>query len=191
VDAVAGTYAVEADDLVKHYGEVVALDGISLAIEAGSLFALLGPNGAGKSTAVRILTTLAVPTRGAVRVAGIDALRRPAAVRRAIGVVGQRHGSGPQATGRENLELQGALYGLRGAPLRARVDEMLQRLGIAEAADRVVRTYSGGMQRRLDVAMGSCTSRACCSSTSPRPGSTRRRGATSGSTSGRWPPSAR
>jgi ABC-2 type transport system ATP-binding protein len=154
VDAVAGTFAVEANDLVKHYGDVVALDGISLAIRPGSLFALLGPNGAGKSTTVRILTTLAVPTAGSVRVAGIDALRHPADVRRSIGVVGQRHGSDPQATGRENLQLQGTLYGIRGATLRARVDEMLERFAIAEAGDRVVRTYSGGMQRRLDVAMG-------------------------------------
>ncbi len=154
MDAVAGTLAIEATDLVKHYGEVVALDGISLAIPPGSLFALLGPNGAGKSTTVRILTTLAVPTAGSVRVAGIDALRRPAEVRRAIGVVGQRHGSDPQATGRENLQLQGTLYGIRGAMLRARVDEMLERFAIAGAADRAVRTYSGGMQRRLDVAMG-------------------------------------
>jgi ABC-2 type transport system ATP-binding protein len=154
VDAVAATFAIEADDLVKRYGDVVALDGISLAIAPGTLFALLGPNGAGKSTTVRILTTLAVPTSGGVRVAGIDALRHPAEVRRAIGVVGQRHGSDPQATGRENLQLQGTLYGIRGATLRARVDEMLERFAIADAADRVVRTYSGGMQRRLDVAMG-------------------------------------
>ena len=128
--------------------------GIDLAITAGSTFALLGPNGAGKSTTVRILTTLAVPDGGTVRVAGIDALAEPARVRRRIGVVGQRHGSDPQATGRENLELQGTLYGLHGPDLRQRVDAMLERFGIAHAADRPVRTYSGGMQRRLDVAMG-------------------------------------
>jgi ABC-2 type transport system ATP-binding protein len=147
-------HAISAQDLTKSYGEVRALAGVSLAIEPGTLFGLLGPNGAGKSTTVRILTTLAVPDGGSVHVAGIDALRDPAAVRRAIGVVGQKHGSDPQATGRENLELQGTLYGLHGATLRRRVGELLDRFGIAHAADRVVRTYSGGMQRRLDVAMG-------------------------------------
>jgi ABC-2 type transport system ATP-binding protein len=148
------THAIQASDLTKSYGDVRALAGVSLAIEPGTLFALLGPNGAGKSTTVRILTTLAVPDSGSVRVAGIDALREPARVRRAIGVVGQKHGSDPQATGRENLELQGTLYGLHGAALRQRVTELLERFGIAHAGDRVVRTYSGGMQRRLDVAMG-------------------------------------
>jgi ABC-2 type transport system ATP-binding protein len=148
------THAIDASDLTKSYGEVRALDGVSLAIKPGTLFALLGPNGAGKSTTVRILTTLAVPDSGRVRVAGIDALREPGRVRRAIGVVGQKHGSDPQATGRENLELQGTLYGLHGAALRRRSGELLEQFGIAHAADRVVRTYSGGMQRRLDVAMG-------------------------------------
>ena len=148
------THAIDASDLTKSYGEVRALAGVTLAIEPGALFALLGPNGAGKSTTVRILTTLAVPDSGSVRVAGIDALREPARVRRAIGVVGQKHGSDPQATGRENLELQGTLFGLHGQALRRRVGELLERFGIAHAADRVVRTYSGGMQRRLDVAMG-------------------------------------
>ena len=148
------THAIDASDLTKSYGEVRALAGVTLAIEPGALFALLGPNGAGKSTTVRILTTLAVPDSGSVRVAGIDALREPARVRRAIGVVGQKHGSDPQATGRENLELQGTLFGLHGQALRRRVAELLERFGIAHAADRVVRTYSGGMQRRLDVAMG-------------------------------------
>jgi ABC-2 type transport system ATP-binding protein len=148
------THAIDASDLTKSYGEVRALAGVTLQIEPGTLFALLGPNGAGKSTTVRILTTLAVPDSGSVRVAGIDALREPARVRRAIGVVGQKHGSDPQSTGRENLELQGTLFGLHGQALRQRVAELLERFGIAHAADRVVRTYSGGMQRRLDVAMG-------------------------------------
>jgi ABC-2 type transport system ATP-binding protein len=120
------THAIDASDLTKSYGEVRALDGVSLAIEPGTLFALLGPNGAGKSTTVRILTTLAVPDSGQVRVAGIDALHEPGRVRRAIGVVGQKHGSDPQATGRENLELQGTLYGLHGAALRQRCGELLE-----------------------------------------------------------------
>ncbi|HEU0193039.1 MAG TPA: ATP-binding cassette domain-containing protein [Gaiellales bacterium] len=147
--------AVEVAGLTKRYpGGVQAVAGIDLAIAAGSTFALLGPNGAGKSTTVRILTTLAAPDTGTVRVAGIDALTQPAKVRRRIGVVGQRHGSDPQSTGRENLELQGTLYGLRGGELRRRVDAMLDRFDIGHAAGRAVRTYSGGMQRRLDVAMG-------------------------------------
>jgi ABC-2 type transport system ATP-binding protein len=149
------TNAIEAHGLRKTYpGDVVALDGISFGVEAGTVFALLGPNGAGKSTTVKILTTLSRPDAGEAEVAGIDVLRRPDAVRRAIGVVAQRSGVDPDATGRENLALQGELYGLRGRRLRERVGELLERFGLAEAGGRVAKTYSGGMQRRLDVAMG-------------------------------------
>jgi ABC-2 type transport system ATP-binding protein len=144
--------AIEADGLVKRYGEVQALDGVDLHVEAGTVFGLLGPNGAGKSTTVRLLTTLSRPDAGSVRVAGIDALARPVDVRRVIGVVGQRHGTDPEATGRENLVLQGELYGI--ASPRARADEMLERFGLLDAATRQVKTYSGGMERRLDVALG-------------------------------------
>ena len=144
--------AIEADGLVKRYGEVQALDGVDLHVEAGTVFGLLGPNGAGKSTTVRILTTLSRPDSGAARVAGHDVLTQPVAVRRAIGVVGQKHGSDPEATGRENLVLQGELYGI--AAVKARAAEMLERFGLADAADRQVKTYSGGMERRLDVALG-------------------------------------
>jgi ABC-2 type transport system ATP-binding protein len=143
--------AIEAEGLVKRYGEVQALDGLDLHVEAGTVFGLLGPNGAGKSTTVRILTTLSRPDAGTVRVAGIDALADPVGVRRAIGVVGQKHGTDPDATGRENLVLQAELYGLRD---RSRVDELLERFGLQGAADRQARTYSGGMMRRLDVAIG-------------------------------------
>ena len=147
--------AIEASSLEKTYpGDVRALDGISFAVEAGTVFALLGPNGAGKSTTVKILTTLSRPDAGLATVAGHDVLRRPDAVRRAIGVVAQRSGVDPDATGRENLTLQGGLYGLRGRALRERVRELLERFGLAEAGGRLVKTYSGGMQRRLDVAMG-------------------------------------
>ena len=144
--------AIEADGLVKRYGEVQALDGVDLHVEAGTVFGLLGPNGAGKSTTVRILTTLSRPDAGAARVAGHDVLTQPVAVRRAIGVVGQKHGSDPEATGRENLVLQGELYGI--SDVKARAAEMLERFGLADAADRQVKTYSGGMERRLDVALG-------------------------------------
>ena len=142
--------AIEASGLVKRYGEVQALDGVDLTVEAGTVFGLLGPNGAGKSTTIRILTTLSRPDAGTVRVAGIDALKKPVDVRRAIGVVGQKHGTDPDATGRENLVLQAELYGVP----RSRAGELLERFGLADAADRQAKTYSGGMIRRLDVALG-------------------------------------
>jgi ABC-2 type transport system ATP-binding protein len=146
---------VEADNLVKTYPSAVrALDGLSITVKPGELFGLLGPNGAGKSTVIKILTTLARPDSGTATVAGHDVLRHPERVRRAIGVVAQRSGSDPMATGRENLMLQGRLYGLGGAALRERVRQLLDRFELAGAADRAVRTYSGGMQRRLDVALG-------------------------------------
>jgi ABC-2 type transport system ATP-binding protein len=118
------------------------------------IYGLLGPNGAGKSTTVKILTSLARPDSGEARVEGIDVLARPGQVRHMIGVVAQRSGADPTATGRENLILQGRLYGLRGATVRVRADDLLAHFGLTEAAGRLVRTYSGGMQRRLDVALG-------------------------------------
>jgi ABC-2 type transport system ATP-binding protein len=149
--------AIESDGLVKSYPKgVTALDGLSFAVAAGSVFALLGPNGAGKSTAVKILTTLAKPNDGRATVAGIDVIANPDRVRRTIGVVAQGSAVDIQATGRENLRLQGQIYGLRSRPpgaLEARVQELLERFGLAEAADRVARGYSGGMRRRLDIAM--------------------------------------
>jgi ABC-2 type transport system ATP-binding protein len=148
------SHAIEAEGLVKTYpGDVRALDGLSLAVPAGTVFALLGPNGAGKSTTVRILTTLSRPDAGAARVAGRDVLAEPGAVRRAIGAVGQRSGVDREATGLENLRLQGQIHGLRGRALAARARELLAQFGLADAARRIVRTYSGGMQRRLDIAM--------------------------------------
>ncbi|HEX5643807.1 MAG TPA: ATP-binding cassette domain-containing protein, partial [Thermoleophilia bacterium] len=129
-------------------------DGVSLAAEPGSVFGLLGPNGAGKSTAVKILTTLSRPDAGEAFVAGHDVLRHPARVRLAIGCVAQKSGLDLQATGRENLVLQGRVYGMRGRELRVRAQELIERLGLADAADRTVKTYSGGMQRKLDVAVG-------------------------------------
>jgi ABC-2 type transport system ATP-binding protein len=146
-------HAIEADALVKSFGDVRALDGLSLAVPAGTIFALLGPNGAGKSTTVRILTTLSRPDAGAARVAGHDVLADPAAVRRAIGCVGQRSGVDLEATGAENLILQGQIHGLRGRELAARVAELLDQFGLADAGGRLVKTYSGGMQRRLDIAL--------------------------------------
>jgi ABC-2 type transport system ATP-binding protein len=147
--------AIEAAGLVKTYPpDVQALDGLSLSVPAGTIFGLLGPNGAGKSTTVRVLTTLSRPDRGTARVAGIDVLAEPVRVRHAIGVVGQKHGIDPEATGRENLTLQAELYGITGRAARGRVEESLERFGLRDAAGRAVKTYSGGMQRRLDVALG-------------------------------------
>ena len=147
--------AIEAHDLRKAYPPgVQALDGLSLSVRPGTIFGLLGPNGAGKSTTVRILTTLSRPDSGAARVAGIDVLAEPMRVRRAIGVVAQKHGLDPEATGRENLVLQGEFHAITGRDLRGRVGEALERFGLADAADRQAKTYSGGMQRRLDLAMG-------------------------------------
>jgi len=158
VPGIAGTGgapAIEARDLVKTYPkDVRALDGLSFAVPAGTVFALLGPNGAGKSTTVKILTTLAQADSGAAVVAGLDVRARAARVRRLIGVVAQRSGADPAATGRENVLLTGRIQGLRGRDLARRTDELLGRFGLADAAGRRVRTYSGGMRRRLDVAMG-------------------------------------
>ncbi len=149
------TAAIEVADLVKTYpGDVRALAGVSFAVPAGSVFGLLGPNGAGKSTTVKILTTLTRADSGHASVAGIDVGRRPDRVRRAIGCVFQKAAVDLEATGAENLALQGHLYGLRGAELDRRVGELLDRFNLADAARRITRTYSGGMQRKLDVAMG-------------------------------------
>ena len=149
------TPAIVADGLEKRYpGDVTALDGLSFSVEPGTIFGLLGPNGAGKSTTVKVLTTLSRPDAGNASVAGFDVLAEPEQVRRVIGTIGQRIAVDVDATGRENLALAGRVNGLGGRPLRERTAELLERFGLADAADRVARTYSGGMQRKLDVAMG-------------------------------------
>ena len=151
----AAAPAIEARDLVKTYpGDVKALVGLSFSVEPGTVFGLLGPNGAGKSTTVKILTTLSCPDSGEARVAGFDVLREADRVRRSIGVVAQKSGLDVQATGRENLILQGQVYGMHGQELKNRAQHLLDRFGLTDAADRIVRTYSGGMQRKLDVAIG-------------------------------------
>ena len=151
--------AIEARGLVKTYPapgktRVRALDGLTLSVPQGSIFALVGPNGAGKTTTVKILTTLATPDEGSAAIEGIDVIAAPAQARRVIGVVGQRSGADPAATGRENLILQAHLYGMPTRAAKARADELLDRFQLTGAAGRFVRTYSGGMQRRLDVALG-------------------------------------
>jgi ABC-2 type transport system ATP-binding protein len=146
--------AIVAEDLRKRYKDVQALDGVSFAVREGEVFGLLGPNGAGKSTAVRTLATLTKPDSGRALVAGEDVVRHPNRVRRSIGYVAQDSGVDWEATGRENLMLQGRIHAMAGAPLRSRVEELLDLVGLRDAADRVARGYSGGMKRRLDIAIG-------------------------------------
>jgi ABC-2 type transport system ATP-binding protein len=146
--------AIVVEELRKRYGDVRALDGIGFRVHAGEVFGLLGPNGAGKSTTVKVLASLTKPDSGRAEVAGHDVVREANAVRRSIGYVPQSSGVDRDATGRENLMLQGRVQGMSGQELHARVNQLLELLGLADAADRVVRGYSGGMKRRLDVALG-------------------------------------
>jgi ABC-2 type transport system ATP-binding protein len=152
--------SLRAVDLVKTYRSgrraepVRALDGLSMEVRAGSVFALLGPNGAGKSTTVRILTTLSRPDAGQASVVGVDVLRDPDTVRRLIGLVSQLAATDPMATARENLVLAARIHGMSSAAARARADELLHRFDLDDAADRLAKTFSGGMSRKLDVALG-------------------------------------
>jgi ABC-2 type transport system ATP-binding protein len=143
--------AIEVDGLHKAFGPIAALAGVDLTVADGSILGLLGPNGAGKTTLVRILATLLTPDRGRTRIGGYDVARHPVAVRRLIGLAGQHAAVDEALTGRENLHLVGRLYRLSGREARSRAGDVLDRLSLADAADRPVRTYSGGMRRRLDV----------------------------------------
>jgi ABC-2 type transport system ATP-binding protein len=144
---------VEVERLVKVYkGQVRALDGLSLAVQPGSVYGLLGPNGAGKTTLIRVLSTLLPPDGGTARVAGVDVRADPAAARARIGLAGQSAAVDEVLTGRENVEMVGRLYGLSRRQARQRATQVLERIRLAEAADRQVKTYSGGMRRRLDLA---------------------------------------
>lgn len=145
------TAIIEAHGLTKHYGEVHALDGLELTAHSGRVTALLGPNGAGKTTFISAVATLVRPTSGTLRVAGIDALAEPKQVRRIIGLAGQYASVEPAMTGTENLEMVARLFGLDKRETRTASAEVLDRLGLADAGDRLVRTYSGGMRRRLDL----------------------------------------
>jgi ABC-2 type transport system ATP-binding protein len=148
---------IEAHGLQKRFGATVALAGVDLDVPAGSILGVLGPNGAGKTTAVRILTTLSLPDGGSARVAGHDVLAEAAAVRRKIGVTAQDATLDDVLSGRENLELVGRLSGLRRAQARIRARELLAQFELADAAERLLKTYSGGMRRRLDLAAGLMT----------------------------------
>ena len=145
-------YAIRTEGLVKRYGDLVALGGVDLEVERGTIFGLLGPNGAGKTTAVRILATILKPDGGRAEVLGKDVVREPAAVRRRIGLAGQNAAVDPNLTGRENLRMVGVLGQLPTAAVTPRAIELLARFDLTDAADRPLRTYSGGMRRRLDIA---------------------------------------
>jgi ABC-2 type transport system ATP-binding protein len=148
----AGTDAVRAEGLRKSFGDVEALRGIDLSVPQGTVLGLLGPNGAGKTTAVRILTTLLPPDGGSAQVAGLDVVNDAAELRSQIGLAGQYAAVDENLTGRENLEMVGRLYHLGASESRTRADELLERFDLNDAGKRMVRTYSGGMRRRLDLA---------------------------------------
>ncbi|GAA1974801.1 ATP-binding cassette domain-containing protein [Kitasatospora viridis] len=144
--------AIQAENLVKTFGDVRALDGVSLDVPEGTVLGLLGPNGAGKTTTVRVLTTLLRPDSGSAVVAGVDVLKHPNRVRSMIGLSGQYAAVDEYLTGRENLRMVGELYQMSGRAAKARAAELLEWFNLSEAADRTAKTYSGGMRRRLDLA---------------------------------------
>ena len=145
--------AIEAVDLVKRFGDVLAVDDVSFRVPRGSVLGLLGPNGAGKTTTVRMMTTLSTPTSGTARVAGHDVITEPDAVRRSMGLTGQAATVDELLTGRENIDLVAALHGIPRRLGREIGADLLERFSLTEAADRVTKTYSGGMRRRLDLAV--------------------------------------
>ena len=152
--AVATSSAISVQDLVHRYGERTALNGVSFEVRPAELFGLLGPNGSGKTTLFRILSTLMIPVAGRALILGFDAARDPNNLRRHIGVVFQAQSIDIKLTAAENLRHQGHLYGLRGARLKSRIQEMLTRVGLADRAREKAETFSGGMQRRLELAKG-------------------------------------
>jgi ABC-2 type transport system ATP-binding protein len=146
--------AIDIDNITHRYGDRVALDGLSLQVRPAELFGLLGPNGSGKTTLFRILSTLMLPSQGRARIAGLDAHADPSGLRRQIGVVFQAKSIDLKLSARENLRHQGHLYGLSGPGLAARIAEMLSRVGLADRANDRAESFSGGMQRRLELAKG-------------------------------------
>ncbi len=148
----SSTLAIEASGLVKRFGETCAVDGVDLAVRSGSVYGVLGPNGAGKTTTIRMLATLLRPDAGNARVFGYDIVREADAVRQAVSLTGQLASVDESLTGRENLILLGRLLGLKRTQAKTRADELLEAFGIAEAAGRLAKNYSGGMRRRLDIA---------------------------------------
>jgi ABC-type multidrug transport system ATPase subunit len=174
------TDAIETTGLTRRFGGTTALDGVDLRVRAGTVLGLLGHNGAGKTTAVRILATLLVPSDGRALVMGHDVVREPGRVREQLALAGQQATLDDLLTGRENLVLLGSLLGLRRHPARARADELLERFGLTGAARRIVKTYSGGMRRRLDLAACLLVPRPVIMLDEPTTGSTRRAASRSG-----------
>ena len=146
--------SIQVNDLAKSYGKAKALNGVSFSVPSGTIFGLLGPNGAGKSTLMKILSTTSNPDQGSVSIGGFHLATHAPEVRRLIGVVPQRSGADRACTAVENLWIQGILYGLRGPSLRKRIQELLGHFELADVGDRLVRTFSGGMVRKLDLALG-------------------------------------
>lgn len=147
-----GQASIVADSVVRCFGDVRALDGVSLSVEAGTIYGLLGPNGAGKTTLIRVLTTLLKPDSGTGFVAGIDVVAHPSLARKSLGLAGQTAAVDEFLTGRENLVMVGSLYHLPAREVKLRATEVLERINLTDAGDRPVSTYSGGMRRRLDLA---------------------------------------
>ncbi len=161
------TAAIEVQDLRKSYGDLVAVDGVSLGVEAGSIFGLLGPNGAGKSTTIGCLSGLLKPSSGRVAVLGFDVNSDPARAKQHLGVVPQELALYEDLSAKENLSYWGAAYGLRGDPLKRRVQQVLERIGLADRAREQVKQFSGGMKRRLNFGCGVVHGPKVCCSTSP------------------------
>ena len=179
--------AIEAEGLVKTFGTTRALDGLELSVPAGGILGMLGPNGAGKTTAVRVLATLLRPDAGHARVLGADVVSQGGLVRERIGLTGQYAALDDYLTGRANLVMIGQLGRLTRRQAQARADELLDRFDLSQAAGRAVKTYSGGMRRRLDLAAGLIGRPRCCSSTSRPPGLTHAAARSCGRSSGSWP----
>ena len=167
------TYAIEATDIYRQFGEVRAVEGVSLAVSPGEIYGFLGPNGAGKTTTLRILTTLLLPSSGSATVAGFDVVSDAVQVRLRIGTALQDVGLDPKQSGLELLRLQGSLYGLSRRETNRRIEELEHLVDIGDAIKRMIGTYSGGMKRRLDLAASLIHApEVCCSSTSRRRAST-------------------
>jgi ABC-2 type transport system ATP-binding protein len=184
------TPIIEAHDLTKRFGDVHALDGLDLVAQSGRVTALLGPNGAGKTTFVNAVATLLRPDSGEVRVAGIDAVSEPRRVRQIIGLAGQSASVEPAMTGEENLEMVARLFGLDRRAARAAAAEVLERLGLTDAGDRLVRTYSGGMRRRLDLGASLVGRPQLLLLDEPTTGLDPGAGSTCGTPSATWSPTA-
>jgi ABC-2 type transport system ATP-binding protein len=150
----ANRVAIDVKGISKRFAALLAVDNVSFTVQSGEIFGLLGPNGAGKSTLIRMLTTLVPPTSGTATVAGYDVIRDPNAVRNSIGVIPQNMTSDPDLTCAENIGIHARLFGITGAPRRKRTQELLEAVGLADRADALASTLSGGMRRRLEIARG-------------------------------------